>query len=73
MNHRKKLLAAALAAVLLAPSVPTAQAASSAPTVNCGVAVLIEKETGTILYEQNSHDKLEPASVTKIMTLLLVM
>ena len=73
MNHRKKLLAAALAAVLLAPSVPTAQAASSAPTVNCGAAVLMEKETGTILYEQNSHDKLEPASVTKIMTLLLVM
>ena len=73
MNHRKKLLAAALAAAFLALSVPTAQAAASAPTVNCGAAVLMEKETGTILYEQNSHDKLEPASVTKIMTLLLVM
>ncbi|MGI5930361.1 D-alanyl-D-alanine carboxypeptidase family protein [Pseudoflavonifractor sp.] len=73
MNHRKKLLAAALAAALLALSVPTAQAASGAPTVSCGAAVLMEKETGTILYEQNSHDKLEPASVTKIMTLLLVM
>ena len=73
MNHRKKLLAAALAAAFLALSVPTAQAAASAPTVNCGAAVLMEKETGTILYEQNSHDKLEPASVTKVMTLLLVM
>ena len=73
MNHRKKLLAAALAAALLALPVPAAQAASGAPEVNCGAAVLMEKETGTILYEQNSHDKLEPASVTKIMTLLLVM
>ena len=73
MNHRKKLLAAVLAAALLALPVPAAQAASGAPAVNCGAAVLMEKETGTILYEQNSHDKLEPASVTKIMTLLLVM
>ena len=73
MNHRKKLLAAALAAAILALPAPAAQAASGAPAVNCGAAVLMEKETGTILYEQNSHDKLEPASVTKIMTLLLVM
>lgn len=73
MNHRKKLLAAALAAALLALPAPAAQAASGTPTVNCGAAVLMEKETGTILYEQNSHDKLEPASVTKVMTLLLVM
>ena len=73
MNHRKKLLSAVLAAALLALPVPAAQAASGAPAVNCGAAVLMEKETGTILYEQNSHDKLEPASVTKIMTLLLVM
>ena len=73
MNHRKKLLAAALAAALLALPAPASQAASGTPTVNCGAAVLMEKETGTILYEQNSHDKLEPASVTKIMTLLLVM
>lgn len=36
-------------------------------------ALLMEKETGTILLQQNAHQKLEPASVTKIMTLLLVM
>lgn len=36
-------------------------------------ALLIEKETGTILLQQNAHQKLEPASVTKVMTLLLVM
>ena len=42
-------------------------------TLSCASAVLMEKETGTLLYEQNAHEKLEPASVTKIMTLLLVM
>ena len=41
--------------------------------VSAPSALLMEKETGTVLYEQNAHDKLEPASVTKVMTLLLVM
>jgi D-alanyl-D-alanine carboxypeptidase (penicillin-binding protein 5/6) len=36
-------------------------------------AVLMEKETGWVLYEKNAHDRLAPASVTKVMTLLLVM
>ena len=35
-------------------------------------AILIEPQTGTILYEQTSHEKLPPASVTKVMTLLLI-
>ena len=66
----KKLAAALLAALLLA--VP-ARAATAGPAVDAGAAVLMEKETGTVLYEQSAHDKLEPASVTKVMTLLLVM
>ena len=41
--------------------------------VSAPSALLMEKETGTVLYEDHAHDKLEPASVTKIMTLLLVM
>lgn len=36
-------------------------------------ALLMEKSTGQILYAQNEHEKLPPASVTKIMTLLLTM
>ncbi len=35
--------------------------------------VLIESSTGTVLYEKNPHDKMPPASITKIMTLILVM
>jgi len=36
-------------------------------------AVLMDANTGTLLYEFNGHEALPPASVTKIMTLLLVM
>ncbi len=36
-------------------------------------AILIEASTGQVLYEQNPHQKLPPASITKIMTLLLIM
>ena len=41
--------------------------------VEAKVALLMEKETGQVLYAENEHEKLEPASVTKVMTLLLVM
>ena len=36
-------------------------------------AILIEQSTGQILFEKNSHEKLRPASVTKVMTILLIM
>ena len=41
--------------------------------LNCKSAILMEESTGAILYTQNIHESLPPASVTKIMTLLLVM
>ena len=36
-------------------------------------AVLMDVATGTVLYEVNSHEALPPASVTKVMTMLLIM
>ena len=36
-------------------------------------ALLMDVNTGTILYEANAHEKLAPASVTKVMTMLLIM
>ena len=49
----------------------------SAPVVDLGLesasAILIEQNTGKILYEHNSHEQLRPASVTKIMSILLIM
>ncbi|MBR2704515.1 MAG: D-alanyl-D-alanine carboxypeptidase [Clostridia bacterium] len=38
-----------------------------------GSAILIDQDSGQILYEHNMHEKLRPASVTKIMSILLVM
>ena len=51
--------------------VPAAQAAPI--TTNAQSVALMEKETGTLIYAENEHEQLEPASVTKVMTLLLTM
>jgi len=40
---------------------------------NARSAILIEASTGNILYEKNSHEKLPPASMTKMMSMLLIM
>jgi len=42
-------------------------------TENALASILLERDTGEILYEKNAHEKLPPASLTKVMTLLLVM
>ena len=68
---KKRVLCLCLAAVFLLCLLPRARAAEldlSAPS-----AVLMEAATGKVLYESNAHEKLRPASVTKIMTMLLVM
>ncbi|UCZ55278.1 D-alanyl-D-alanine carboxypeptidase [Bacillus shivajii] len=36
-------------------------------------AILMERDTGTVLYEKNSNEQLPPASMTKIMTMILIM
>lgn len=38
-----------------------------------GGAILIEQKTGQVLYEHNMHEQLRPASVTKVMSILLIM
>ena len=67
----RKLMAALLSAAVAVSLVLPAQGAAleiAAPS-----AVLMDAATGTVLYEKNAHEPLAPASVTKIMTLLLVM
>ena len=64
----KKLLLLLLTAVLLSS---WALAVPAAPEAEAPSAVLMERSTGTILYEKNAHERLAPASVTKIMTMLL--
>lgn len=41
--------------------------------LNCKSAILIDATTGRVIYEKNAHEALPPASVTKIMTMLLTM
>lgn len=69
MKKRLLCLAAALS-VCAACCIPAYAEDLHLPAPSC---ILMEKETGQILYESNAHEKLRPASVTKIMTLLLVM
>ena len=64
---KRVILSLFLAAALLVP----AQAVEL--NVSSKSLLLMEKTTGQVLYAQNQHQALEPASVTKIMTLLLVM
>lgn len=62
----KRFLALLIFAALLC--VPVRAIDVAAPS-----AVLMEKQTGTVLYAKDEHTPREPASVTKIMTLLLTM
>lgn len=76
------LLALAPGAGAEAPTADTAnhsgeaatEAAAEAPVeLRAPSAILIDAATGTVLFEKNADDRREPASVTKVMTLLLVM
>ena len=40
---------------------------------NAKSAILIESSTGEVIYSKNAHDRLAPASMTKIMSLILIM
>lgn len=51
----------------------TAETADNSLNLESGGAVLIEQKTGQVLYEHNMHEQLRPASVTKVMSLLLIM
>ncbi len=46
---------------------------SNSLNLESGGTILIEQKTGTVLYEHNPHEQLRPASVTKVMSLLLIM
>ena len=62
----KKLIALLCAVLVLGTS-------AKALDVSAPSALLMEKETGTVLFSKDEHAKLEPASVTKVMTILLTM
>jgi D-alanyl-D-alanine carboxypeptidase (penicillin-binding protein 5/6) len=67
----KRMICALLICVLAAGALPRGEAA--APQVQAKSACLMDVATGTVLAEQNAHEPLAPASVTKVMTMLLIM
>ncbi|WP_397386168.1 D-alanyl-D-alanine carboxypeptidase family protein [Paenibacillus sp. VCA1] len=78
---RKTLLAVTLTVCFFAAAFPqpgfaeekAKQTGQADLAANAKSAILMDADTGTIIYEKNSHDKLPPASITKIMTMLLTM
>ncbi len=80
MELIKKILALVLVSIICLSITFTPALASGdtvetvgSPMVSCKSAILMEASTGQVLYETNADEALPPASVTKIMTLLLVM
>ncbi len=66
-------LAAGVTALMCLLTLWPAQAQAAELPIQSRAALLMEKTTGQVLYARNEHEQLEPASVTKVMTLLLTM
>lgn len=70
----QKIVALFIALMLcLLPIASYAQESAVDLAANAKSAVLLEVDTGTVIYEKNPHEKLPPASITKVMTMLLIM
>lgn len=67
----KKILWVVISLFVVMPTVYGEESNLLAP--NAKSSILMEVSTGEILYEFNSHEKLAPASMTKMMSLLLIM
>ncbi|MDK2878352.1 MAG: hypothetical protein PWR06_1068 [Thermoanaerobacteraceae bacterium] len=71
LKDKKNYIICFLIINLLILSVNCAAIAQTQPDIKSPSAILIDAGTGTVLFEKDSHQRLEPASITKIMTLLL--
>ena len=67
----RRMFSVFLAGLLCIGFLPFARA--EGPEIAAPSAILMDAATGTVLYEKNSREQLAPASVTKVMTLLLIM
>ena len=61
-----------LFAVLLCPAASAEPLRDGDISISAPSAILMEKYTGEMLYEKNAHERIFPASVTKVMTMLLI-
>lgn len=67
----KKIISIIICLCMFLPIKINAEEIELAP--NAGSAILLEFETGEIIFEKNAHEKLHPASMTKIMSMLIIM
>ena len=68
----RRFIAVFLSALILCGVLTVPAAALEDPAIRAKAALLVEAETGTILYDKNIHDELSIASTTKIMSALLI-
>lgn len=69
-KNRGKWLALTLAAVIAVGSILPVRAAG--PEITAPSAIVVEASTGQVVYEKNAEERRSPASITKIMTLLII-
>ncbi len=70
---KKRFLSAILLLMLLVPLTFLKISADEPFAINAKSGILMEASSGKVIFEQNADEALPPASVTKVMTLLLVM
>lgn len=70
---KNKIIVICLTIVLTASTAMCAHAEDVSMSLNAKSALLMCLDTGDIVYENNAHEKMHPASVTKIMSMLLIM
>lgn len=68
----KRIISLLSAVIIMMSSVVIAHA-QGGPEITAPNAILVEKTTGQVMYEKNPDERMRPASVTKIMTILLIM
>jgi len=73
MRTIRKVMLICMAMVILAPGTAMAQENKGlALTIDAKAAVIMEASSGEIIFEQNGDERRAPASVTKVMTMLLI-
>lgn len=69
----KRAMILLIAILLLTPhALAVQEQTNDSMQLSADAAILMEQQTGQVLYEKNAHEHLAPASVTKVMTILLI-
>ncbi|NLK90627.1 MAG: D-alanyl-D-alanine carboxypeptidase, partial [Clostridiales bacterium] len=73
MKYRCKYLSIIIIITLISTFIPIAVFAQDAPTIEAPNVILIDYETGKVLFDKNAHRQAYPASTTKVMTAVLTL